>query len=62
MNKMMNYKGHVIAKLNKKEQKEKNTNYMVFTMDEWAYGEGFRYPEYDDCETIDTAINLIDSE
>jgi len=31
---------------------QKTNTYSVFTKEEYAYGEGYRYPEYDGIETI----------
>jgi hypothetical protein len=59
MKKVREYKGFIIAELNKKEKSEKNTNYMVFLKEEWEYGEGCRYPEFDDMETIELALEAI---
>lgn len=59
MKKVKDMNGYVIAELNSKERQELNTNYQVFTKDEWKYGEGCRYPEYDDCETLQQAIELV---
>ncbi len=33
----------------------KTKTYSVFTKEEYAYGEGYRYPEYDGMETIEEA-------
>lgn len=53
MKKVKMYKGYVIA-VNKE-----GTQYQVFTKEEWSYGEGFRYPEFDDCASIKEAIENI---
>lgn len=52
MKKVKTHKGFVIAV-------RKDGIYQVFTKDEWAYGEGLRYPEYDDCGSLQEAIDNI---
>jgi hypothetical protein len=55
MKKIKQYKGFVIAE-------SKNTDYTfhVFTKDEWSYGAGCRYSEWE-CDTMQECINFIDS-
>ncbi|MCY9056091.1 hypothetical protein MOE90_20860 [Bacillus spizizenii] len=52
MKKIKRYKGFVIAQ-------EKGVIH-VFTKDEWAYGEGCRYAEWE-CDSMQEAIDFIDS-
>jgi hypothetical protein len=46
------HKGYIIAV-------SKDGIYQVFTKDEWSMGEGYRYPEYDDCGSLQEAIDNI---
>ena len=49
MKKIKTVKGMVIA------QDKDTQEYAVFTKDEWSYGEGCRYPEFDGIEKIEEA-------
>jgi hypothetical protein len=49
MKKLMHVNGYVIA-INKEGY------YSIFSNEEYAYGEGFRYAEYDYIETLAEAI------
>ena len=49
MKKICMINGNVIA------LDEKTSTYSVFTKEEYAYGEGYRYPEFDGMETIEEA-------
>lgn len=48
------YRGYVIAK------DRDDDSYKVYTKDEYSFGNGYRYPEYDDIETVEIAKELID--
>ncbi len=52
MKKVKQVKGCVIG-----YEKETKT-YEVYTSEEWSYGNGMRYPEYDGIDTLDEAIEL----
>lgn len=41
--------------------KDKKGDHFVFTQDEWDYGEGFRYPEFECGTDIQEAIDNIES-
>lgn len=60
MKKVKLYKGYVIAESNEREREEGKPDFQVFTAEEWAYGEGCRYPEFDDCCSLAEAIGSID--
>jgi hypothetical protein len=60
MKKVKVYKGFVIAESNEREREEGVPDYQVFTKEEWEYGEGLRYPEYDDCGTVKECMECID--
>lgn len=61
MKKIKQFKGFVIAQSNKKEISEgHHSEYVLFKQDEWEYGEGCRYPEWD-CESIDEAKDFIEN-
>jgi hypothetical protein len=47
------YKGFVIATTNKGD-------YLLFTKEEWSYGAGYRYPEWE-AGNLQEAIDFIDS-
>lgn len=53
VNKICVYQGLVIAK-------NPDSLYFVFTKEEWAFGEGMRYPEWE-CENVEEAMDFIDS-
>ncbi|MED3440194.1 hypothetical protein P4393_12085 [Bacillus subtilis] len=53
MKKIKQYKGFVIAQ-------DKKEVFHVFTKDEWVYGEGCRYAEWE-CDNMQEAIDFIDS-
>lgn len=53
MKKIKQYKGFVIAQ-------DKKEVFHVFTKDEWAFGEGCRYAEWE-CDNMQEAIDFIDS-
>lgn len=53
MKKMKTHKGFVIAY-------GQDNFYHVFTKEEWSYGEGFRYEEWE-AGSIREAIDFIDS-
>lgn len=59
MKKVKVYKGYVIAESNEKERKNGVSDYQVYTKEEWEYGEGLRYPEFDDCCSIQECMNNI---
>jgi len=46
------YKGYIIA--------QRGEEFEVYTKDEWTMGEGFRYPEFEVCGTIEEAKQNID--
>lgn len=52
MKKIKVLKGMVIA-LDKETSK-----YAIFTKDEWSFGKSYRYPEFDEIETIEEAKEL----
>lgn len=52
MKKVKMYKGYVIA--------QNSEHFQVFTKDEWSMGEGCRYPEFDDCGSIEECISNIE--
>lgn len=39
----------------------KKGDHFVYTKDEWEYGEGFRYPEFECGQDIQEAIDNIES-
>jgi hypothetical protein len=47
MKKIKSKKKFVIVETNKRERAEGYNNYLVFTKEEYSYGEGLRYPEFD---------------
>jgi hypothetical protein len=48
MKKIKTYKNHVIAETNEKERSEEGkNNYEIYTSEEWNFGNGCRYPDYD---------------
>ncbi len=51
--KVATHKGMVIAFI------AAENKYQVFTKDEWSMGEGFRYPEFDDCGSLQEAKDNI---
>ena len=53
MKKVKQHKGFVIAA-------DKSGVLHVYTKDEWSYGEGCRYPEWD-CDHMQEAIDFIES-
>lgn len=55
MKKVKEHKGFVIA-IN-----TDGSEYQVFTKDEWSYGEGMRYPEYDGCGSVQECLDNINS-
>jgi hypothetical protein len=52
MRKVKTYKGFIIA------LELATSRFQLFTKEEWAYGNGCRYPEHDTC-TIEEAIEFI---
>jgi ribosomal protein L19 len=52
---VQNYHGWVIA-----WEKETQTH-QVFTAEEWSMGEGLRYPEFDDCGSVQECKDQIDN-
>lgn len=54
MKKVKSLKGYVIA-INKQG------DHSVFTQEEWAYGEGLRYPEFECGPNIQECIDNINS-
>jgi hypothetical protein len=59
MKKVMSVRGYVVAQSNKKELREGRPAFQVFTKEEWSCGEGCRYPEYDDCCSLDECLMYI---
>ena len=55
MKKIKQYKNYVIA-----YDKDSN-NYCLFTKEEWSYGEGMRYPEWDSCGSVAECEEFIDN-
>ncbi|MGG0794796.1 hypothetical protein ABE137_12420 [Brevibacillus laterosporus] len=49
---VITYKGFKIKKV--------ENDFVVYTADEWIYGEGFRYPEHE-AGTLQEAKDFIDS-
>lgn len=47
------FKGWVIAHI------VTENKFQVFSREEWSYGEGCRYPEFDDCGSIEEAKNNV---
>lgn len=60
MKKIKTLKGFIIAETNEKERAEGQSNYLIFTQDEYSYGEGLRYPEWE-AESITEAEEFIKS-
>lgn len=54
MKKVKMFKGYVIA-VNKD-----NTQWQVFAKEEWDMGEGCRYAEFDDCGSLQEAMDVIE--
>jgi hypothetical protein len=54
--KLQQYKGFVIA-----ENKKGDYPFLVFTKDEWSYGAGVRYPEWQ-ADSVEEAREWIESE
>jgi hypothetical protein len=55
MKKVKTRKGFVIAECN-----EGSYKYNVFTKEEWSYGAGYRWAEWE-CDDMQEAIDFIDS-
>jgi hypothetical protein len=60
MKKIKSLKGFIIAQANAKEIKDGSGEFVLFTKDEWEYGEGCRYPEWE-CEGLSEAIDFINN-
>jgi len=58
MKKIKSLKGLVIAQATEKEVNEGACKYPVFTADEWAMGEGYRYSEWDS-DSLNESIDFI---
>lgn len=56
----MEYKGFIIVQANKKEIEQGESIIQIFSKDEWEYGAGCRYAEWE-CESIPEAKEFIDS-
>lgn len=53
MKKVKTLKGYVIAE-------SKDGRFHIFTKDEWSYGEGFRYAEWE-CDSLNESIEWVRS-
>jgi hypothetical protein len=53
MKRIKQHKGHVIAL-------DKEGRYQIFTKEEYAYGEGMRYPEWD-AGSVEEAVQWIEA-
>ncbi len=61
MKKVKTLKGYVIAETNEKERIEENKcNFEIFSNEEWQYGDGCRYPDWE-CESIQECTDFINS-
>jgi len=47
MKKVKTLKNFVIAETNEKERQEGQSEYIIFTKEEYSFGEGCRYPEHE---------------
>jgi len=58
MKKIKSIKKFIIAETNEQERLDGKDNFEVYTKEEWSYGEGMRYAEFE-CGNINECLECI---